>query len=372
MRIMLTGGGTGGATVPLLAIAEEFLARGIFSKEDFFYLGTKTGPERKMVEEFGIPFRSIFSGKLRRYASFWLLVDPLFLVLGFFQSLWFIFVKRPEVVLSVGGFVSVPVVWAAWIFRKKILIHQQDIRTGLANRLMTPFANRVTVSFEKSLQDFPKEKTVFTGNAVRKSIEAGSREKAKEIFHLEENVPLILVTGGGTGSERINMLLKNSLDELLQFSQIIHLTGKNRGSIENIVNPRYHSYEMLTSELKHAFTASDVVVSRAGLSTLSELSILGKPSIIIPISHSHQEENAHYFFSKHAVKVLEEKKVTPDEFVQTIRELVFEENMRKSLSENIKKIMPQNGREKIVEEIINLCHPESRVSGMKDLGRRPH
>ncbi len=353
MKIILSGGGTGGATTPLLGLYEEMIQQNLLFKEDVLWLGTKNGIEKKFVREQGIQFRWIFSGKWRRYWNLWNIFDLFFIIFGFFQSLWIIFRFQPRVVITVGGFVSVPVVWAAWILRKKILVHQQDIRTGLANKLMAPFADRITVTFEKSLQEFPREKVVWTGNPARAEILSGSREEAKNIFQLEDGIPTLLITGGGTGAKNLNEIIEKIISEIITFAQVIHLTGVGK-NIGTFSHPRYHVYEMLTDTMKHALAVADLVVSRAGLSTLTELSLLGKPSIVIPLPHSHQEENARYFSLKNAICLFDEKNINPKKFVEEIHELLFDEHARKNLSENIQKIMPRNGREKIVKEIMLL------------------
>ena len=174
-KILLTGGGTGGSVAPLLAIAESL------TMQDFLWLGTKSGPERKMVEEAGIKFKAISGGKLRRYFSFKNLGDIFKIKLGFFQSLFIMLKWRPNLVMSAGSFISVPVVYAAWLLRVPALIHQQDVKAGLANKLMAPFSKVITVAFEKSLADYGK-KAIWIGNPVRQSLTLATRNSQPKLM----------------------------------------------------------------------------------------------------------------------------------------------------------------------------------------------
>ena len=244
-KILLTGGGTGGSVAPLLAVAEELnnpinppapLCKG--GKYEFLWLGTKYGPEKEMIastsfgagEKAGIKFRAISGGKWRRYFSLKNFSDLIKIKIGFWQSLWIMIKWRPDLVISAGSFISVPVVWAAWVLRVPILIHQQDVQPGLANKLMAPLAKVVTVTFEKSLNDYGK-KAVWLGNPTRRSLEIPNPKF--QIQNLNNNLPVVLIVGGGTGAEAINDLVWQSLGELTKFCQIIHITGKNKGMLND-------------------------------------------------------------------------------------------------------------------------------------------
>jgi len=348
MKIIISGGGTIGSVSPLIAIFEEI--KRIKPDAEFLWLATKNGPEIELIKSYNIPIKEIYSGKLRRYFSFQNFIDPFRIFLGFIQSFFIIKKFKPQVILSAGGFVAVPVVWAGWFLRRPCLIHQQDIRPGLANKLMANFASIITVTFEKSLKDFNPKKTKLVGNPVRKDILNGSRQEATKIFNLDQNLPTVLVIGGGTGALNLNNLVINSLQGLVSFCQVIHITG-GRGKTE-AKHSRYHSFEFLTDKLKHAYAAADLVVSRAGLSSLTELAALGKPSIIIPIPNSHQEENVIEFFKNQAIALLKEKNLNPDNFPQAIKEVLSDKVELENLSRNIKKVMPNNAVEKIIEMIL--------------------
>jgi UDP-N-acetylglucosamine--N-acetylmuramyl-(pentapeptide) pyrophosphoryl-undecaprenol N-acetylglucosamine transferase len=340
----------------LIAIAEQI------KKQDpeavFMWLGTKQGPERAVVESAGIYFESIHWGKFRRYFDWRNLWIPFGIKLGFWQSIFFMRKYQPDVVVVAGGFVAVPVVWAARLMHKKIIVHHQDILVGLANKLMAPFADVITVSFEKSLQDFKKKKVLWTGNPVREEIFQGDSERAMQTFQLEQGVPTVLITGGGTGSAKLNQLTVEAVQLLLDHCQIIHLTGTNkdvRGMVEWRLgdNTRYHQYEFLISEMPDALAVADLVISRAGFSILSELSVLGKSAIIIPLP-VHQEYNADFFLRANAVYALDQSEINGQKLASTIKYLLDHPEIRQKLSLNIKKMNPGNGAEEMTNLIYGL------------------
>lgn len=360
-KIILTGGGTGGSVAPLLAIADELRAKDSKSlarllESEFLWVGTKSGPERQMVENAGIKFRPIFFGKLRRYFSWRNFVDPVFIFLGFLQSLIIMLKWRPDVVISAGSFVSVPVIWAAWLLRRPILIHQQDARPGLANKLMAPCASAITVTFEKSLDDYGK-KAVWIGNFVRGELinYKISRKEALQKIGLRSDLPVVLIMGGGTGASAINELVWQSADKLVKFCQIVHITGKNKIPDSGLQIPNYHYFEFVhTDGMAKAYTVADIVVSRCGMAVLTELSRLGKPAILIPMPDSHQEDNAAIFQEKKAAIVLNQKELTSEKLIENIKKLLSDERLREELRANIQKVIKRGANERIVEIVEKL------------------
>ena len=215
---------------------------------------------------------------------------------------------------------------------------------------MAPFASIITVSFEKSLADFPVKKTHWLGNPVRADILKGDKKAADNFFKLELGLPTILIIGGGTGAQSLNNLVLDSLSELVKFCQLIHLTGGRTD--KTLEHPRYHPFDFLADNLKDAYAVSDLAVSRAGMSVLSELSAMAKPAIIIPISASHQEENAVEFFKNNAVKILNEDVLSTQDFSAAIKQLLFDRPELDNLSRNMAKVMPRNAAEKIAAMIL--------------------
>jgi UDP-N-acetylglucosamine--N-acetylmuramyl-(pentapeptide) pyrophosphoryl-undecaprenol N-acetylglucosamine transferase len=358
IKILLTGGGTGGSVSPLLAVAEElnnlptppYQGGGL----EFSWVGTKRGVEREMVEKAGIKFIAIPSGKLRRYLSVKNFLDPFKIIAGFFKSLFIILEFRPSLIMTAGAFVSVPVVWAGWLLRVPVLVHQQDVRPGLANKLMAPFANTITVAFEKSLKYFGK-KAVWTGNPIQLTITNYqlSIEKVYKEFELNKDLPTVLIVGGGTGAEAINKLVWGSLDELRKICQIIHIVGKDKSKKLEVKN--YKSFEFLDhKKVMEIMQVADLVVSRAGLGFLTEISSLAKPAILIPFSDSHQEDNARIFGEKNGVIILNQNKLTPEIFISKIKDLLNNKKLLKELGNNAGKVMKKGANEemaRIVERI---------------------
>lgn len=341
-KILLTGGGTGGSVSPLLAIYDELKVDEVF---EFLWLGGKSGPEREMVENAGMKFKAISGGKLRRYFSWENLFDLFKIELGFWQAFFIMLKWRPNLVMSAGSFLSVPVIWAAWLLRVPVMAHQQDVVPGLANKLMAPFSKIVTVTFEKSLSDYGK-KAIWTGNPIR------NFQSSDYNFKLNSGMPIVLILGGGTGAKAINELVEKNLNELTKFCQIIHVTGKNKASNEKISAVNYHKYEFLNSgEMAAAMQAADLVITRAGMGTLTELSYLAKPTVIIPMPDSHQEANAEFFKNQKAAIVINQKDLNPASFTHLIKDLLADQAMRAKLSERMKSAMKANANQAMTKII---------------------
>ncbi|MDP2708685.1 MAG: undecaprenyldiphospho-muramoylpentapeptide beta-N-acetylglucosaminyltransferase [bacterium] len=352
-KILLTGGGSGGSAAPLLAVYDQLKDQ---DKFEFLWLGTKFGPEREMAERAGIKFRAISGGKWRRYFSLKNLSDLFKIKLGFWQAFFIMLNWRPDLVLSAGSFISVPAVWAAWLLRAPVLIHQQDITPGLANRLMAPFAKVVTVAFEQSLKDYG-DQAVWIGNPVRQSLAARSSQLAAR-FEFKNNLPIVLVAGGGTGAEKINDLLYKSLPELISFCNLIHITGKGKASASyKLQVTSYATFEFLdVNRMAAAMKAADLVVTRAGMGTLSELSYIGKPSIIIPMPESHQQANAEYFKAKKAAVVAEQKDLTAAKFIDLIKYWLADKKNLARLSENMGQAMKQGANQEVIKIIYKILN----------------
>ncbi len=349
IKIVLSGGGTGGSVSPLLAVADEL------KEAEFVFIGTKKGkPEKDLIAGYRMKYYGIYSGKLRRYFDWQNLLDPFKIFLGFFESLFILLKEKPRTIFSAGGFVSVPVIWAGFFLGIPAVIHQQDVLPSLSNKLAAWIAKKITVSFEKSLNDFSKTKTILTGNPARKEILLGNRERAIKRFNLEENLPVLLVIGGGTGSQKINQLIFSIIPQLVEFCQVIHLTGEKNLQLithNSQLSKRYHRYKFLTEEMADAYMVADLVISRAGLGVLTELSALAKPAMIIPIPHSHQEANALYFASKKAAIYLDQNQLDKEIFLAKIKEVISDKETLKNLSEKIKLLYQQGAALKIAEII---------------------
>jgi len=357
-KILLSGGGTVGSVTPLLAIVDELKKDD--TEYEYLWLGTKTGPEREIVEREGIKFTKIASGKLRRYFSIKNFTDIFFIKWAFIESLKIILSWRPDIMISAGSFVSVPVAWACFVLRVPVLIHQQDARAGLANKLMAPFARVVTVTFNKSLKDYPR-KGRFVGNPIRKEFVENkiNRRTAYQKLGLRSSKPIVLIMGGGTGALEINKLVAANLEKLTNCCQIIHLTGKDKDldlCKISAVNPNYKCFEFLDIEgMIKVYTVADIIVSRCGMNALTEISYFKKPAILIPMPDSHQEDNAQVFEEEKGAIVLNSKNLSEEVFVNNIKNLVRDLEQQKLISENCSKIIKADNQgelAKIVKEYL--------------------
>ena len=346
-KIIFSGGGSGGPVTPLLVLAAE-----LQNDYDLLFVGTKTGPEKELIENDGFKFISISSGKLRRYFSWQNFTDIFKIAQGFFDSWKLLSQDRPNLIISAGAFVSVPLVLAAYLRRIPVIVHQQDIRAGLANKLMAPLARVVTVTFERSLRSY-NQRAKWIGNPFVE-IDHNNRVdilfKLTHEYNLESDLPLVLVVGGGTGAVAINNILQASLDDLCEFCQILHISGKDKMISAN--NSRYHQFELVAhAELLEFEMAADLVVSRCGLGFLTELSALAKPSILIPMPHSHQEENAAIFECADAARVLSETELNAKIFVSEIRKIINNKDLQATYRQNISQVMKPGATTAMVEII---------------------
>ncbi len=349
-KILLTGGGTLGSVVPLLAIYDC-----LSSLADFFWVGSKEGVEKTIVTEAGLSIYEINSGKLRRYWSLTNFLSPWLILRGIIQSLRILKLEKPDLMITAGSFVSVPVAIACWLKRVPILVHQLDYQAGLANKIMARFARQITVSFSKSLGDY-QNKAKWVGLPVRTKLlkQVSDPEIIRKKFNLTKNDPVVLVLGGGTGALDLNRLITDNLYNLTQICQIIHLTGKDKVLKVNN-NSRYHQLVFLGQEqMAQAYQVADLVVSRAGMGTLAELAYLAKPAIIVPLPNSHQENNTRILLQEQAAVILDQKKLSSLELYRQIKNLLADEAKMKQLGANLQKTLKTDANEAMVKVIKEL------------------
>jgi UDP-N-acetylglucosamine--N-acetylmuramyl-(pentapeptide) pyrophosphoryl-undecaprenol N-acetylglucosamine transferase len=313
MRILVSGGGTGGHIYPALAVARALRER---HGAEILYLGDANGLETRIVPQTGLAFATIQAGKLRRYLSAGTLTDLARIPVGMAQALRHVGRFRPDAAFTSGGYVSVPAGVAARWFGAPLLMHQQDVSPNLANRLLTPVATWVSVSFPPSLAYFPRRKTSLAGNPVRGPIlaMAGAPPAAlKARFGLDPSLPLVLVTGGSQGARHLNQVVTAALPFLLPVCQVLHVSGeltyeetRAQAQEQLAADPtggrlaaRYQLHAYLDEPMPAALAAADVVLCRSGAATLAELAALGRPSLLVPLppgfSGSPQQVNAEMF-----------------------------------------------------------------------------
>lgn len=350
-KIMLSGGGTGGSVIPLI-----FIFRELQNEFDFLFVGTYSGLEKEIIKKEGIKYFPILSGKWRRYFSLKNIVDLFKIFLAFWQSLCLLIKEKPSLLISAGGFVAVPLSLAAWFLKIPIIIHQQDVLPGLANKLMAPLAKIITLTFEKSLKNYGKSAKLIGNIGFEDKLDSIDKKQVFDKYNFDNNLPLVLVLGGGTGSLFINNLLGASLDCLLDKVNIFHVSGKSDRDINsNFSHKRYIKFNFIDhNDLMLVMKVSDLVVSRCGLSTLSEISFLKKASLLIPMPNSHQEENAKEFEDREGAIVLKENFLSPSIFCEKIINTLENSKLLNDL-QNKSSLIIKNGNQEmiaIIKEIL--------------------
>jgi len=352
MRVVCAGGGTLGPVTPLLAVVEELKQLDPTLQVQWF--GTSTGPEQQLVESYGIPFKALTSGKLRRYWSWRNIIDLAHIAVGTIEALVYMVREQVDVVIAAGGYVSVPVGVAAWLWRVPLLIHQQDVRPSLTNKILAPLASRITVALQDSKADFPAQETVVTGNPVRQRFHALSQGAARAELQLNPDLPVLVVLGGGTGAEALNAVTTEALPQLTALAQVVHLTGRGK-THQAVHSPNYRQLDF-TVDTANLLAAADVVVTRAGMGVLTELGALACPAVVIPIPGSHQVDNAAYLAQHQAALVLPQFGLTADTLVATVSQLLHSPQAAHDMGRRLAELFPPQAAARVAREVLNLVH----------------
>ncbi|WP_028234273.1 undecaprenyldiphospho-muramoylpentapeptide beta-N-acetylglucosaminyltransferase [Pseudobutyrivibrio sp. MD2005] len=319
--IVMTGGGTAGHVTPNLALVPLLKEHGY----DVAYIGSYNGIEKKLVEDAGITYYGISSGKLRRYFDWKNFTDPFRVIKGFSEANQLLKHLKPDVVFSKGGFVSVPVVMAAGRQHIPAIIHESDMTPGLANKLAIPFASKVCCNFPETLEYLPEGKAVHTGSPIRKELFSGNREAGLSFTGFSADKPVILIMGGSIGSKFINNAVWESLDTLLERFQIVHLVGKGNINNELIGRAGYQQYEFISEQLNDIFAMTDLMISRAGANSISEILALKIPNILIPLSakasRGDQILNAESYKKQGFSTVLQEEELTSELLINSVEDV---------------------------------------------------
>lgn len=328
--ICFTGGGTAGHVMPNISIISSL----DLEKWNVFYIGSKD-IERKLVSARGIPFRRISSGKLRRYFSFQNALDIFKVFWGLLQCLGIFLLNRPSVVFSKGGFVSVPVCYAAFFLRIPVLTHESDLTPGLANKLISKIAFKVLYSFPESKKYLPASKGVLVGSLVRPELLKGSAEQGLRFLGLQ-NKPrkILLIMGGSLGSEQLNKLIDASLEELTKKFIVVHIKGKS--SAPQSKREGYFPLSFVDQELADLLACVDLVISRAGANAIFEFLALRIPMLLIPLragSRGDQVDNANNFAKNGYAEVLDQEEITAVAFLQAVKDLeLHADSLAKAMS----------------------------------------
>lgn len=350
--IVLTGGGTSGHVTPNIALLPALKRAGYF----IHYIGSQNGIEKQLIEREGLPYHSISTGKLRRYFDLKNFTDAFRVVGGFGQALALLGKIKPDVVFSKGGFVSCPVVWAAWLRGIPVVIHESDMTPGLTNKLSIPFAKNVCYTFPESGVHIPSKKGVRTGMPIREGLLEGSRSSGAKICGFKTEKPVIMVIGGSLGSGKINTAVRNILDSLLKDYNVCHICGKGNLKPELEGKPGYRQFEYINEEQPHIYALADLVISRAGATVLFELLALKKPNLLIPlskaVSRGDQIINAASFEKQGFSMVLQEEKLDGTSLEHAISEL-------RSSGSRYKEAMKANRDDSGVSAVIKVLEKAS-------------
>jgi len=369
MRILLTGGGTGGHLYPLLSVAKA-IQKEVKEPVEFLYLGPCNSFSEMILKQNGIPTKNIMAGKWRRYFSLKNPFDALKVPIGILQSLFKLLFFMPDVVFSKGGYGSVPAVVASRIYWIPIVIHESDAIPGRANRFMEHFSDIIAISYEMTASYTNPTKTIFTGNTVKEDILNGNLEEAKKTLGISGVKPVLLVLGGSQGSKKINEVVTQILPRLIQTYEIIHQCGeKNYDETKDLAGKSglkpgregYHLVPYFKDGLNHALAAADLVLSRAGATTIAEIAACGKPSILVPLANSandHQLHNGFEVAKRGGAMVLREENLTPEMLLGKIDSLMNDLSLRKQMSEKVKYFFVPDASKKIAQIVLELASKE--------------
>ncbi len=319
-KVLLTGGGTAGHVTPNLALVPYLKSSGF----DIEYMGSYNGIEKKLVEAEGIPYTGIDSGKLRRYISLQNLKDPAHILKGIREAKAHLRSSRPDVVFSKGGFVAVPVVFAAKSLNIPIVIHESDLTPGLANKLCIPKADKICFSFPET-EKYLAGKGILTGLPVRDSLLAGDAVNGMMTCNFTGDKPILMIMGGSLGSANINNAVREALPALLERFQIVHICGAGKTDDKYSHMKGYVQFEYVNKGIGDLMAMSDILISRAGANSVFEILALRKPALLIPLgtkaSRGDQILNAESFKKRGFAEVLADEDLTCDTLVDNIDRL---------------------------------------------------
>lgn len=369
MKILFTGGGTGGHLLPIIALARE-LRRSYNGKDlELHYMGPEDAFGDILLSQENIHAVTVGGGKIRRSWGLTTIFQNLldiciripYAVISAFKTL---FLLSPDLVFSKGGYGAVPTVTAARLLRIPIFLHESDIVPGRANLIAQRAAKEIFTSFPRTGKFSPK-KVLLVGNLIRKEMLSGSKQEAEKIFNLQGGKPILLIMGGSQGSTRINDMLLVILDQALDEFEIIHQTGERhlaqvQKETEIILSeehiPYYHPVGfMKETDLRHAYAASDLIVSRSGSGSIFEIAGLGKPSLLIPFpeaAQNHQVQNAYAYAQTGSAIVLEQPNLQPHFFLQRVKDVLYDPQESARMSQAALDFARPNAARVVAEYIL--------------------
>ncbi|MHC3759017.1 undecaprenyldiphospho-muramoylpentapeptide beta-N-acetylglucosaminyltransferase [Staphylococcus succinus] len=346
---------TGGGTVGHVSVNLSLIPTALEEGHEAFYIGSKKGIEREMIESQlpNIHYHVISSGKLRRYIS-WENIKDIFKVLkGIFDARKALKKEKPDLLFSKGGFVSVPVVIAAKTLKIPTIIHESDLTPGLANKISLKFAKKIYTTFEDTLQYLPSDKADFVGATVREDLKTGNKNRGYQLTKFNDNKKILLVMGGSLGSKKLNDIIRQNLDALLESYQVIHLTGKGLLDEKLIDKEGYTQFEFVKDDLTDLLAITDTVISRAGSNAIYEFLALRIPMLLIPLgldqSRGDQIDNAKNFESKGFGRTIPEDTLTEQQLMEQLNDI---EMNRDAIVEQMQTYKESYTRQDLFHKII--------------------
>lgn len=380
IKILVTGGGTGGHVSPALAVIQTLqeMAQGADWTPCFQYIGSRQGVEQSLVEAAHIPFVGVQSGKLRRASSLRGLLtlknfaDVFRVPVGIGQAVGEVRQFRPDVVLATGGYVSVPPVIAAGLLRRPVLIHEQTVQVGLANRIAARFATRIALTFEGAALDLPpglRRKTFVTGNPVRSAIFGGDKAQAAARFGFrpaDDALPTVYVTGGALGAQSVNRAVESVLPDLLAGCRVIHQCGRQDGDRLASVwaglpldqQGRYHVIPFVGAEIADIFALADLVVGRSGAGTVTEVAAVGKPALFIPLvptGGDEQTRNARRSVEAGAASLLPSGELTGPRLLSEVRVLLSDPARLQAMGAAARMLATPNAARDLARALLDMA-----------------
>ncbi len=379
MKLAITGGGSGGHTIPAMTVYDAFVEhydakRQQHNKDnhsfDCIYIGSHLGIEKEVAQKKEISYYPITTGKLRRYFSVTNFTDLFRIIKGMFEALTILKRFKPNALFSTGGFVSVPVVIASRLLKIPVVIHEQTSSIGLANKIAGYFAQKIAITFPSSKEFFPVQKVVHTGQPIRKELFLGNGDNCYEQFELNKSLPIIYITGGSQGSHKINMTVQEILPDLLKKCHVIHQCGKSqanhdyedlkkfRSTLADDIKDRYIIKDFIQEELKDILNAASILIGRSGAGTVTEAMALRIPSIFIPLAiatRNEQYQNAKMMESIGGAEIIEEAALSPELLKNNILSILSDSEKRDKMIHSLSQLAKPDATNELVKIILNLC-----------------